>query len=46
MLYVVFSLEPRTQNLSNEIMDLRRVNLFTPLSSLLFCPTWGLKLFF
>ena len=27
----VFSLEPLTQDLSNEIMDLRGVNLFTPL---------------
>ena len=27
----VFILEPLTQDLSNEIMDLRRVNLFTPL---------------
>jgi len=27
----VFSLEPLTRDLSNEIMDLHRINLFTPL---------------
>jgi len=30
MLYAVFSLEPRTQDLSNEIMDLRRVKTVYP----------------